>query len=122
MTKPECPYSTSPPAPTTGLMTPSVRTTERSCAKMIRVRGEDGYRWLHDQPFEQKAYNSYGGRMWHFLGEAAIAYYGEAPEAEKWLDYALSIFWGWYPSFGDEDGGWAQGYSYWASYINRSTW
>ena len=90
--------------------------------KMIRFRGQEAYNWLHDQPFEQKAYNSHGGRMWHFLGEAAIAYYGEVPEAKKWLDHALTIFWGWYPSYGDEDGGWAQGYSYWSSYVNRSTW
>jgi hypothetical protein len=90
--------------------------------KMARFRGEEAFDWLHDQPYEQKAYNSHGGRMWHFLGEAAIAYYDEAPEAAKWLDYALSIFWGWYPSYGDEDGGWAQGYSYWSSYVNRSTW
>lgn len=94
----------------------------RTMRKAMRFRGEEAYNWLHDQPFEQKAYNSHGGRMWHFLGEAAIAYYGEIPEAGKWLDYALSIFWGWYPSYGDEDGGWAQGYSYWSSYVNRSTW
>ncbi len=93
-----------------------------SMRKLFRFRGEEAYNWLHDQPFEQKAYNSHGGRMWHFLGEAAIAYYNEVPEARKWLDYALTIFWGWYPSFGDEDGGWAQGYSYWSSYVNRSTW
>ena len=90
--------------------------------KMIRARGEEAFHWLHDKPFEQKAYNSHGGRMWHFLGEAAIAYYGEVPEARKWLDYAITINWGWYPSYGDEEGGWAQGYSYWASYVNRSTW
>jgi hypothetical protein len=90
--------------------------------KMIRARGEEAFRWLHEKPFEQKAYNSHGGRMWHFLGEAAIAYYGEVPEAKKWLDYAITINWGWYPSYGDEEGGWAQGYSYWASYVNRSTW
>ncbi len=98
------------------------REDRRELRKMIRFRGEEAYDWLHDQPFEQKAYNSHGGRMWHFLGEAAIAYYDEVPEAKKWLDYALTIFWGWYPSYGDEDGGWAQGYSYWASYVNRSTW
>jgi uncharacterized protein DUF4962/heparinase II/III-like protein len=90
--------------------------------KMMRARGEEAFHWLHDKPFEQKAYNSHGGRMWHFLGEAAIAYYGEVPEAKKWLDYAITINWGWYPSYGDEEGGWAQGYSYWASYVNRSTW
>jgi hypothetical protein len=97
-------------------------TDRRTMRKMIRWRGEEAYNWLHDKPFEQQAYNSHGGRMWHFLGEAAIAYYDEVPEAKKWLDYALSVFWGWYPSYGDEDGGWAQGYSYWSSYVNRSTW
>lgn len=95
------------------------RTTLR---EMVRTRGEEAYRWLREKPFEQKAYNSHGGRMWHFLGEAAIAYYGEVPEATKWLAYAITIFWGWYPSYGDEEGGWAQGYNYWSSYINRSTW
>jgi len=89
---------------------------------VIRARGEEAYHWLHSKPAEQKAYNSHAGRMWHFLGEAAIAFYGEIPEAEKWLDYALTIFWGWYPVYGDEDGGWAQGLSYWTSYVNRSTW
>ncbi|MFB3826286.1 MAG: DUF4962 domain-containing protein [Bryobacteraceae bacterium] len=89
---------------------------------MARARGEEAFHWLHVKPFEQKAYNSHGGRMWHFLGEAAFAYYGELPEAAKWLDYALTIFWSWYPAYGDEEGGWAQGYAYWSSYINRSTW
>ena len=89
---------------------------------MIRARGEEAYHWLHDKPHEQKAYNSHAGRMWHFLGEAAIAYYGEVPEAKKWLDYALTIFWGWYPAYGDDKGGWAQGFAYWGSYVNRSTW
>jgi hypothetical protein len=89
---------------------------------MIRIRGEEAYRKLHGAPHEQKAYDSHQGRLWHFLGEAAIAYYGEVPEAKKWLDYALTIFWGWYPAFGDADGGWAQGFSYWIGYVNRSTW
>lgn len=89
---------------------------------MIGARGEEAFHWLHSGPHEQKAYNSHAGRMWHFLGEAAIAFYGEVPEAEKWLDYALTIFWGWYPVYGDEDGGWAQGLPYWTSYVNRSTW
>lgn len=90
--------------------------------KMARARGEEAYHWLRSKPYEQKAYNSHGGRMWHFLGEAAIAYYHEVPEAPKWFNYAITIFWAWYPSYGDEEGGWAQGYAYWSSYINRSTW
>lgn len=89
---------------------------------MIRVRGEEAYKKLHNAPHEQKAYDSHQGRLWHFLGEAAIAYYGEVPEAKKWLEYALTIFWGWYPAFGDAEGGWAQGLDYWQVYILRSTW
>jgi hypothetical protein len=89
---------------------------------MIRARGEEAYKKLHGAPHEQKAYDSHQGRLWHFLGEAALAYYGEVPEAKKWLDYAFTIFWGWYPAFGDADGGWAQGLSYWKGYVLRSTW
>ena len=90
--------------------------------QMIRARGEEAFRWLMTNLLNRRLINSHGGRMWHFLGEAAIAYYGEVPEAKKWLDYAITINWGWYPSYGDEDGGWAQGILYWASYVNRSTW
>ena len=89
---------------------------------VFRVRGEEAYHLLRKIPHEQRAYHSHAGRMWHFLGEAAIAYHGEIPEAEMWLDYALTIFWSWYPAFGDDDGGWGQGFSYWNSYVNRSTW
>jgi len=89
---------------------------------VFRVRGEEAYQRLRKIPHEQRAYHSHAGRMWHFLGEAAIAYYGEIPEAKEWLDYALTIFWSWYPAYGDEDGGWGQGFSYWNSYVNRSTW
>jgi hypothetical protein len=90
--------------------------------QMVRARGEEAYQRMRGVEHEQKAYHSHAGRMWHFLGEAAIACHGELPEAKEWLEYALTIFWGWYPAFGDEDGGWAQGYAYWSSYVNRSTW
>jgi len=100
-------------------LSPSDRDKLRA---MIRVRGEEAYKKLHGAPHEQRAYDSHQGRLWHFLGEAAIAYYDEVPEATQWLDYALTIFWGWYPAFGDADGGWAQGLDYWQVYVLRSTW
>ncbi|UCH35305.1 MAG: DUF4962 domain-containing protein, partial [Armatimonadota bacterium] len=89
---------------------------------MIRARGEEAYRRLHGRPYEQRAYDSHGGRMWHFLGEAAIAYHDEIEEADRWLEYAIAIFWGWYPIWSDSDGGWSEGIAYWNSYINRVTW
>jgi hypothetical protein len=94
----------------------------RIMREMIRARGEEAYRRLHGRPYEQRAYDSHAGRMWHFLGEAAIAYHGEVPEADRWLEYATTIFWGWYPIWADADGGWAEGMAYWTSYINRVTW
>jgi len=89
---------------------------------MVRARGGEAFARLTNSHYEQYAYSSHAGRMWHFLAEAAIAYYGEVPEAERWLDYALTIFWGWYPVWGDSEGGWSEGLAYWNSYMNRVTW
>src|SRR5690606_28298400 len=58
------------------------------------------------------------GRTLGFLGEAAIAFYNEFPEAEKWFDYIIQIFYALYPAWGGEDGGWAEGTSYWKHYMN----
>jgi hypothetical protein len=85
---------------------------------MLSERAADVYRRLHERPdpYEQYPYDSHNGRLWHFLGETALVLYGDVPEAATWLDYAMTIFWGWYPIWGDEDGGWAEGLHYYASY------
>lgn len=90
--------------------------------KSIRARGEEAYDRMRRKPYEQFVFNSHFGRMWHFLGEAGVAFYHEIPEAEKWLNYSMTIFYGWYPYWGDEDGGWAEGIWYWSSYNTRVTW
>ena len=67
--------------------------------------------------------NSHGNRIWHKLAETAIALYGDVPEAETWLDYAVNKFYAAYPVWGDDDGGWHEGASYFSSYIGRAaTW
>jgi hypothetical protein len=83
---------------------------------MMLARCADVYRHLRRAPYEQFPYDSHSGRLWHILGEAAMIFHGEIPEADEWLDYALTIFHGWYPVWGDPDGGWAEGVHYWASY------
>ncbi len=88
----------------------------------MRGRGEETYDYMRKKPYEQFAYNSHFGRMFHFLGEAGLAFYGEIPEAEKWMNYAMTIFYGWYPFWGGENGGWAEGIHYWSSYNDRVTW
>lgn len=66
-----------------------------------------------------KPYNSHGNRVWHKLAEAAIAFLGEVPEAETWLDYAVNKFYAAYPVWSDDDGGWHEGMSYWAGYMGK---
>lgn len=89
--------------------------------QMMQKRAGDAYRHLRRHPYEQRAYDSHAGRMHQFVGEAGIAFHGEIPEAAEWLDYALTIFYGWYPIWGDEDGGWAEGLHYFTSYNEYAT-
>lgn len=67
-------------------------------------------------------YNSHGNRVWHKIGEAGIAFLGEVPEAETWLDYALNKFFACYPVWADDDGGWHEGVSYWSGYMSKAVW
>ncbi|HNQ88971.1 MAG TPA: DUF4962 domain-containing protein [Verrucomicrobiota bacterium] len=69
-----------------------------------------------------RPYNSHGNRVWHKIGEAGIAFLGEIPEAETWLDYALNKFWAAYPVWSDDDGGWHEGVSYWTGYQGKAVW
>jgi hypothetical protein len=67
-------------------------------------------------------YDSHGNRTWHKLGEYAIATFGESPEAERFLDYAVTKFFAAYPVWSDDDGGWHEGLSYFAGYMSKITW
>lgn len=70
----------------------------------------------------QKPFNSHGNRTWHKIGEAAIAFLDEIPEAPQWLDYAVNKFYSCYPVWSDDDGGWHEGVSYWSGYQNKVVW
>ncbi len=69
-----------------------------------------------------RPYDSHGNRTWHKLAECAIAFLGEIPEAETWLDYAVHKFFAAYPTWSDDDGGWHEGLSYWAGYMAKIVW
>jgi hypothetical protein len=69
-----------------------------------------------------RPFNSHGNRVWHKAGEAGIAFLGEIPEAEMWLDYAVNKFYACYPVWSDDDGGWHEGVSYWSGYLSKSVW
>ena len=85
--------------------------------RSIRVRAADMYRVLRLRPYENDPYESHSGRTLGFLGEVAIVFYHEWEEAPEYLDYVTRIFWGIYPAWGRDDGGWNEGPNYWDAYM-----
>lgn len=83
----------------------------------MRVRAADFYRKLRGMPFESNPYESHAGRIIGFLGEAAVEFLADWPEAREWLDYITKIYWGVYPAWGKDDGGWNEGPGYWSAYM-----
>jgi hypothetical protein len=91
----------------------------QAVVKMMRVRGAQCFDHLRGRNHLWRPYASHSNRAWHFLGEVATAFLGEIPEAEMWLDYAMTVMYTAYPVWGDADGGWHEGTAYWASYLSR---
>ena len=83
----------------------------------MRVRAAEFYRKMRGMPFENRPYESHAGRIIGFLGEAAVEFLPEWPEAREWLDYITKIYWGVYPAWGKDDGGWNEGPGYWSAYM-----
>jgi hypothetical protein len=91
------------------------------CRQVMKVRGEEMYQHLCPRHF-WRPYSSHWNRAWHFLGEVGVAFLGEVDGAEDWVWFATNVFFNVYPVWSDDDGGWHEGSSYWASYIDRFTW
>lgn len=91
------------------------------CRKVMEVRGKEMYDHLN-RGHLWKPYGSHNNRAWHFLGEVGIAFSGEIEDANEWAWYAMNVFYNAYPVWCDDDGGWHEGISYWASYQDRFTW
>lgn len=84
----------------------------------MRERGNDVYTTMRRIGFETRMLDNHLVRTLGFLGQAAIAFMGELPEAEVWFDYVVSLLLLNYPPFGGDEGGWSQGVSYWQSYVS----
>lgn len=91
------------------------------CRQVMRLRGREMYRHLCPRHL-WRPFSSHANRAWHFLGEVAIAFKDEIPEADDWLWFAVNVFGACYPVWSDADGGWHEGLAYWRSYIGRFTW
>ena len=69
-----------------------------------------------------RPYASHANRSWHKLAENALATWGELPESERYLEFAVTKFFGAYPVWADDDGGWHEGLAYWAGYMTKIRW
>lgn len=86
---------------------------------VMRQRGLDCFNHLQQTQHLWRPYSSHSNRAWHWLGEMAIAFHDEIPEAPLWLDFAVTKFFVCYPVWGAADGGWHEGTAYWLSYLDR---
>lgn len=96
------------------------RLTPAERAKVLEVMAERGnqvLRLLHKQDFLSHPFSNHEGRVLAFLGLAGLSFLGDLPDAEQWLDYVLRCYLTSYPAWGGDEGGWAQGASYWSSYL-----
>ena len=98
------------------LFTPAQRAKVEPAMK---VRARQFHVHLKDKRrFETNPYESHAGRMPGFLGEAALCFAHEWPEARQWLEYATLLYMTSYPAWGGDDGGWQEGPGYWSAYMS----
>jgi len=60
-------------------------------------------------------YDSHGWTAYGYIGNIAIALYGEVPEAEEWIKSVLPTYIALLPPWSYQDGGWSQGPNYWTN-------
>ncbi|MGB4729078.1 MAG: DUF4962 domain-containing protein [Thermogutta sp.] len=96
------------------LFTPEERQRIES---VMKIRAKQFLDRLQRMPFESNPYESHAGRLPGFLGECALSFIHEWPEAREWLDYATLLYYTSYPAWGGDDGGWQEGPAYWSAYM-----
>ncbi|MBW7996993.1 MAG: DUF4962 domain-containing protein [Candidatus Glassbacteria bacterium] len=87
----------------------------------LRRRGQQVLEHYREVDFLSAPWSNHDVRVLAFLGMAAVSCLGEFPEAEQWLDYVLRSYLSTFPTWGSDDGGWAQGLSYWSAYVGWHT-
>ncbi|MFC1537541.1 DUF4962 domain-containing protein, partial [Gemmatimonadota bacterium] len=80
---------------------------------MLRERGKKVFDTVYRQPFHHSPYGSHEVRLINYLSQAACVLYGEADEARRWLSYVIPVVTTFYPPWGGNSGGYAEGPSYW---------
>ncbi len=97
------------------LLTPADRA---KIEPVMKARYLQFLRRLTRMPFESRPYSSHPARDVGFLGEGAMCFIHEWPEARRWLEYSMKIYWSVFPAWAKEDGGWQEGPGYWGAYMS----
>jgi hypothetical protein len=90
--------------------------------KVVRIRTLQLYQMAKGRKYESSPYASHTTGSLSTIGEVAIAFMGDIPEAEEWFDYIVRIFYAIYPPWGGHSGGWSEGHAYWSASQNRTFW
>jgi hypothetical protein len=88
--------------------------------QVVQIRGTEAYRIVKGRPYESKPWDSHATGSLPIIGEVALAFLGEIPEAEEWFDYIVRIMHAVYPIWGGYDGGWSEGHAYWNTGMDRA--
>ncbi len=90
--------------------------------EQFRRRGEITYEHMHDRgTYGITRFDSHAGREIVFLAHIALVFHEHIPAAKTWLAWLRPVLCGLWPSWGGDDGGWAQGPSYGLAYVTIMT-
>jgi chitodextrinase len=94
------------------ILSPADKTT---ILNMLKVRGNIMFADLVEggTPIVDFPYNAHGWTSYGFLGVMAVALLHDLPEAQAWFDAVVPSYINLLPTWGGEEGGWAQGTGYW---------
>ncbi len=82
----------------------------------INARGNQMLKRYTDLNFISEPWDNHTVRSLAFTGLAGLATLGDLPDAQKWLDYVIRCYITSFPTWGGDDGGWAQGLAYSSAY------
>ncbi len=90
--------------------------------EQYRRRGQITFEHMHDQGlYGITRFDSHAGREIVFLANLAMVFHDHIPAAATWLEWLRPVLCGAWPSWADNDGGWAQGLSYANPYVTIMT-
>ena len=88
-------------------------------SQSLRDRARRAFSYLTESVvYHENPRNSHANRLLGFVGEAALVFIDDWPEASEYLEYVISMFGNVYPAWASQDGGWNEGPTYWAYYMS----